>query len=114
MSFYDRVTRKWREIAVEAPDESIETEFPVPDGMRSWKNSINEFCVVATHYSSDPDKRNDEWYKEACKGLRQDQIERELEINFESKAGTKAFPYLELNGGVYRIDPPDPIPPPRS
>jgi hypothetical protein len=102
--------RKWRDIAIEPPEDALEAPFPVPDGMRAWKNKGNEFCVVAVHYSADPKKRNDEWYAHACKGLRPDQIERELEINFESRAGSKAFPFLETNERYYRADPPHPIP----
>lgn len=106
----DKLSRKWRDIAIEAPEDSLEPPLPVPEGMRAWRNRKNEFVVVACHYSADPEKRSDEWYAGACKGLRPDQIERELEINFDSKAGTKAFPYLEHNSSVFRIDPPDPIP----
>lgn len=102
--------RRWREIAIEPPEDALEAPLPVPEGMRAWKNAKNEFCVVAVHYSSDPDKRSDEWYAEACKGLREDQIQRELELNFDSKAGSKAFPYLETNASVYQADPPYPIP----
>ena len=102
--------RRWREIAIEPPEDALEAPLPVPEGMRAWKNAKNEFCVVAVHYSSDPDKRSDDWYAEACKGLREDQIQRELELNFDSKAGSKAFPYLELNEKMFRADPPQPIP----
>lgn len=105
----ERAMRKWREISIDAPEDSLDTDFPVPFGMKAWKNT-NGFTVVACHYSADPEKCTDDWYEQACKGLRQDQIERELEINFDSKAGTKAFPYLEMNDTLYRVDPPDPIP----
>lgn len=100
--------RTYREIAIEPPLEA--TEFSVPEGMRGWKNKKNGFTVLAIHYSADPEKRSDQWYSEACQNLRDDQIERELEINFDSKAGAKAFPYLEHNEDLYRIDPPNPIP----
>lgn len=110
MSLIEASLRKWRDIAIEAPEDALEAPIPVPEGMRAWKNKKNEFCVVAVHYSSDPEKRSDEWYAGACKGLRPDQIERELELNFDSRAGTKAFPYLERNESLYRLDPPHPIP----
>lgn len=102
--------RKYRELAIEPPEDSEEADFPVPFGMRAWKNPKNSFTVLVCHYTADPEKRNDEWYSEACKGLRDDQIERELEINFDSKAGSKAFPYLEYNEKIFRLDPPSPIP----
>jgi len=110
MSVVAEAMRKWRDIAIDAPEDALEAPIPVPEGMRAWKNAKNEFVVVACHYSADPEKRNDEWYKGACKGLRPDQIERELELNFDSKAGTKAFPFLERNENLYRLDPPMPIP----
>jgi len=102
--------RKYREISIEPPESALDAPFPVIDGMRAWKNAKNEFVVVACHYTSDPDKRSDEWYTKATSGLRDDQVEREYEINFESKAGTKAFPFLENNEKIYRRDPPFPIP----
>lgn len=102
--------QKWRDIAIEPPEDALDIGFPVPEGMRAWKNKKNSFAVVAVHYSADPEKRNNAWYEEACKGLRPDQIERELEINFDSKAGSKAFPFLEYNETIYRADPPYPIP----
>lgn len=102
--------RKYREIAIEPPESALDAPFPVIDGMKAWKNEKNEFVVVACHYTADPEKRSDEWYTKATSGLRDDQVEREYEINFESKAGTKAFAFLENNEGVYRQDPPYPIP----
>lgn len=104
------MARKYREIAVEAPESSIEAPYPVVEGMRAWKNIKNDFTVVVCHYTADPEKRSDEWYNKATAGLRDDQIEREYEINFESKAGTKVFPFLEHNEAIYRADPPSPIP----
>lgn len=102
--------RKYRDLAVEAPETSVPGVLPVPEGMLAWTNQKNGFTVVACHYTADPKKRNDEWYAEACRNLREDQIERELEINFDSKAGAKAFPFLEYNEALFRRDPPDPIP----
>lgn len=102
--------RAYREIALEAPDGALDPLAPVPEGMVAWRNAGNGFAVVACHYTADPEKRNDAWYTEACKNLREDQIERELEINFDSKAGAKAFPFLEHNAAIYRCDPPSPIP----
>jgi len=102
--------RQYRDIAVEEPEGSLPPPLPVPKGMTAWTNKKNGFTVVACHYTADPDKCNDDWYTEACRNLRDDQIERELEINFDSKAGAKAFPYLESNEALYRRDPPNPIP----
>ncbi len=102
--------RKYLELALEPPDGALDAPLPVPPGMLAWQNQKNGFFVIACHYTADPEKCNDEWYTEACKNLREDQIERELEINFDSKAGAKAFPFLEHNEALYRRDPPYPIP----
>lgn len=100
-----------RELRIDAPADSATDGLPpVPQGMKAWRNAKNNFVVVACHYTADPLKRSNEWYNKATKNLRPDQIERELEINFESRAGAKCFPFLEYNEAVYRIEPPNPIP----
>lgn len=63
-------------------------------GIKTWKNSGNGFFVSAIHYSADPMKRSEEWYRSATKVFKPWQIEREFEINFESRSGQKAFGYL--------------------
>ncbi len=102
--------KEYRELNLEAPDTSVDLQEPLPRGIKGWRNK-NGFVVVAVHYTADPKKCSNEWYTGACSKLRPDQVERELEINFDSKAGTKAFPFLEHNECVFRADPPDPIPP---
>lgn len=72
--------------------------------MLVWKNRFNNFAVAAVHYTADPDKRSEEWYKKATENMRSDQIDREMEIDFESRAGQKAFWFLQPNESVYRID----------
>lgn len=67
------------------------------EGMLFWRNLKNEFLVAACHYTADPEKRSEEWFKAATKGMRADQIQREYEIDFESRAGQKAFWYLSEN-----------------
>lgn len=98
--------RPYQDVKIQAPDDALPPPFPVPEGMAAWRNAGNGFVVVACHYTADPKKRNDEWYTQACKGLREDQIERELELNFDSKAGSKVFPFLETSETLYRRDPP--------
>lgn len=104
------VLKPYRELALEPPEDSLPPPIPVPEGMKAWKNTKNGFVVVACHYTADPRKRDDAWYTEACRNLREDQVERELEINFDSKAGSKAFPFLEHHERLYMQDPPHPIP----
>ena len=84
-------------------DAEIDPEGNLGEGFISWKNKRNEFLVVSAHYTADPEKRSDEWYRQATKNLRPDQIDREYEIDFESKAGQKAFWYLEPNSEKFRI-----------
>lgn len=102
--------RQFREISIEPPKGALFDVPEVPEGMRAWRNPKNGFVVAACHYTADFKKRNNEWYSQACQNLRDDQIERELEINFDSRAGDKCFPYLEHNAGLYRLAPPNPIP----
>lgn len=68
-----------------------------------WKNAFNNFVVAATHYTADPEKRTPEWYIGATSNMRVDQIEREFEIDFESRAGQKAFWFLQSHAERYRI-----------
>lgn len=75
-------------------------DFP---GLLTWKNAKNEFFVAATHYTSDPEKRSEEWFRNATRGMREDQIQREYEIDFESRAGQKVFWYLAQDPRRWRI-----------
>lgn len=81
----------------------IDPSGPMPRGMRSWTNAGNGFTVVETHYTADPAKRSEAWFKQATSNLRPDQIQREYEIDFDSRAGQKAFYYLEQNEDKYRV-----------
>lgn len=102
--------KEYRELAIEPPTSALPPPLPVPRGMAAWRNAKNGFVVLVCHYTADPEKCSNDWYFEACRNLRQDQVERELEINFDSKAGTKTFPFLEYHEGHFRRDPPNPIP----
>ncbi len=73
------------------------------EGMLLWRNKQNEFVIAATHYTSDPEKRSEEWFRNATRGMREDQIAREYEIDFESRAGQKVFWYLAQNPSRWRI-----------
>lgn len=72
-------------------------------GMMFWKNKVNGFAVAVCHYTADPKKRSEEWFRNATKDLREDQRDREYEINFESRAGKKAFGYLLTDPSRWRI-----------
>lgn len=72
-------------------------------GLVTWRNMFNGFVVCAVHYTADPAKRSHEWYKKAIENLREDQVQREMEIDFESRAGQKAFWFLRQHENKYRI-----------
>lgn len=74
-------------------------------GMMVWKNKHNNFVVAVCHFTADPKKRTEEWYKKETANLRADQIDREYNINFQSRAGQKAFWYLPLHEKIYKIKP---------
>lgn len=77
------------------PQDAIKNPWGLDcEGFISWKNAKNGFAVAAVHYTSDPEKRSQEWFNETTKQMRPDQIDREMEINFESRSGQKAFGYL--------------------
>jgi hypothetical protein len=90
---------------IKPPDDAIldpyKSEIP---GMKVWKNHNNGFFIATTHFSADPKKRSEEWFLETTKNLRQDQIDREYFIDFQSRSGQKAFPYLIANKDKYLID----------
>jgi len=90
---------------LEVPKEAILNPHKVDqDGMQFWKNKKNGFAVAVCHYTADPDKRSDEWYAQATRNLRHDQIQKEYEISFESKSGLQAFWYLEADQNRYMRD----------
>ena len=73
------------------------------EGIITWKNRRNGFMVAAVHYTADPDKRSEEWFQESTKLFRVDQIEREFEIDFQSRAGQRVFGYLTQEPRRWRI-----------
>ena len=74
------------------------------ENMLSWKNAKNGFMVATCHYTTDPEKcGNEEWFREATRDMRPDQIRREMEISFTSRSGQKAFGYLLENPNRWRI-----------
>ncbi len=68
-----------------------------PYGMKAWKNQKNGYAVVACHFSADEEKNNLEWFNAETKNLREDQVKQEYLIDFTSRAGQKAFPFLEMD-----------------
>lgn len=92
------------ELPQKLPSNAIKDPYGIDKrGITTWKNAKNGFFVGAIHYSSDPDKRNEAWYRQATRVFKPWQIEREFEINFESRAGQRAFGYLLENPNRWRI-----------
>jgi len=87
------------------PDGAIRNSYNIQqEGMQFWRNQRNGFFVAVCHYSADPKKReNQDWWKRVTGNMRPDQVEREYEIDFSSKAGQKAFGYLVENPGRWQI-----------
>lgn len=83
-------------LLIDPPKDAIRDGLlPVIPGMLAWRNRRNRYVVVACGWSSDPEANNEKWWKAATEGLRQDQIEREYLISFNSRGGSKVFPFLE-------------------
>lgn len=83
---------------------SIAGLLPVANGMQSWRNS-NDFVVISCPYHADPDKNNQDWYDQARKGLRDDQFQREVMIDFSARGGQKVFPYLDKSPHRWFVNP---------
>lgn len=87
-----------------APKDAILNPYEIHHrGIVTWKNRRNGFMVAAVHYTADPEKRSLEWFQEATKLFRTDQIEREFEIDFDSRAGQKVFRQLAETPKRWRI-----------
>lgn len=67
------------------PGEALE----VMPGVRVWRNPSNEFLVVRTHYTADPNRRGDWKYKASPKygGLNSWRWRKEQEIDWKAMAG---------------------------
>lgn len=98
-------------IELKIPAGAVTTGLPtLADGMQSWRNKNNGFVVVTAPFTADPDKNNDDWFISASKGLREDQIRRELLIDFTARGGQKVFPYLEQTPKKYFVRPKGEVP----
>lgn len=72
-------------------------------GIVSWKNKTNGFFVGAIHFTADPAKRSEAWFREASKLFKQHQIDREWNISFKARSGNKVFPKLIESPQRYRV-----------
>lgn len=77
---------------------------PVIGGMQSWENS-NGFVVLTVPYHCDEEKNSMAWYENARRGMRDDQFQREVMIDFTARGGQKVFPWLEKHPERWRVKP---------
>jgi hypothetical protein len=77
---------------------------PLVGGMQSWQNS-NGFVVITCPFHADSEKDNPSWYENAKKGMRDDQFNREVRLDFTARGGQKVFPFLEKNPAKWRVKP---------
>lgn len=65
---------------------------PMP-GVRIWRNAANEFLVVETHYTADPNRRGNWRHKASPKygGLKSWRWRKEQEIEWDAMAGKLVF-----------------------
>ena len=61
-------------------------------GLASWKNPINGFQILTTHYTADPEKRSHGWQKMASTGYTQAAWNQEYEMSFKTWAGRACYP----------------------
>lgn len=97
---YERVFKPKFKIPEGAVKDPYGIDYP---GLMTWKNAKNGFFVGAVHYTAHSQKRTQAWFAEATKRFRPDQIEREFEIDFESRAGMRVFPDLTATPKRWRI-----------
>ena len=60
-------------------------------GIKYWKNPKNEFHILMLHYTADPNKdperQGKEWYQNERRGTPKADWDKEMEIDFSSRAG---------------------------
>lgn len=83
---------------------STESLLPPHPGMQSWRNR-NGFVVLTVPYHADPLKDSWDWFNMAKMGLRDDQFQQEVMIDFTARGGQKVFPYLEAHKNKFLVKP---------
>lgn len=78
-------------------------------GIKFWQNKKNRFNVIMLHYSADPDKDPDrdgkEWYENERRGVPLADWNKEMEIDFSSRAGKLVFgpEFCDFNPSIHFI-----------
>lgn len=66
-------------------------------GLKIRRNENNQFVVVTLHYTADPERRSEEWKKEAMAGMPEARWMQEQEIDYGAMFGTKVFPQISTH-----------------
>lgn len=69
------------------------------EGLKIRRNENNQFVVVTLHYTADPERRSEEWKKEAMAGMPEARWMQEQEIDYGAMFGTKVFPQISTHRG---------------
>ena len=77
---------------------------PAADGVQTWRNLRNKFCVFRLHYIADPRKRSETWSLEARAGMPQRGWRREYEIDWTSPEGDPVIPEYSASIHVRELD----------
>lgn len=64
------------------------------EGLLISRAEKSGFCIVRLHYLADPNKRSEQWLKEAKAGVSDAKFRQEFEIEFDAMEGAKAFPEI--------------------
>lgn len=64
------------------------------EGLVIKRNEKNKFVVARLHYTSDPDKRSEQWLAEAKAGVPESKFRKEYEIEWDALDGQKVFPEI--------------------
>lgn len=68
-------------------------------GLKIRRNENNQFLVVTLHYTADPERRTEEWKREAMAGMPEARWMQEQEIDYGAMFGTKVFPQISTHRG---------------
>lgn len=61
-------------------------------GIQEWRNPKNQFYVARVHYTADPEKATEEWFKKTKKGMPKASWNKEYEIDFFALSGQRIWP----------------------
>lgn len=87
----DGMTAGKREILWESPEIEPHTGRPAQS---FWRNGRNKIDCISIFYFADPNRRPPEYIEQKKAGDSMDNVERDLFINWESRAGRRVFPQV--------------------